>query len=50
MKVSQAEKKIARIQELALEIENDEELRDIDERWSVMAGWIEVDIDNVSLE
>ena len=45
----EAREKIAQIQKLALEIEGDRELMDIDERYSVMAGWIDTDIENVSL-
>lgn len=45
----QADKKVAQIQKLASEIENDTELKAIDERYSVMAGWIDTDIENVSL-
>tara|TARA_R110000787_G_scaffold44623_1_gene109420 strand:- start:21 stop:173 length:153 start_codon:yes stop_codon:yes gene_type:complete len=45
-----AEEKIEMIQKLASEIEHDDELKSIDERYSIMASWIDTDIDNVSLD
>lgn len=49
MKKREADKKLAKIEELASQIEHDEELKQIDERYSVCAQWIDTDIDNVSL-
>ena len=49
MNQHRADEKIEQIQALASEIENDDELKGIDERYSVMASWIDTDIKNVSL-
>ena len=50
MNKCRADEKIEEIQRLAREIESDEELKAVDERYSVMAGWIDTDIENVSLD
>ena len=50
MNKHRADEKIEEIQQLARDIENDHELKGIDERYSVMASWIDTDIDNVSLD
>lgn len=49
MNKKQAEEKIDEIKSLAWVILHDKELKAIDERYSVMAGWIDTDVDNVSL-
>lgn len=49
MNTKQADKVINEIHKLAASIEHDEELKAIDERYSVAASWCDIDIDTVSL-
>jgi len=49
MTPEQADEKLEKIESLAREIEFDEELKKIDERYNVVAKWIETDINDVSL-
>lgn len=49
MKINAANKIIERIERLANQLEHDEELKKLDERYSVAASWVDLDIDNVSL-
>jgi hypothetical protein len=49
MNIKQADKKLERIRMLAEEIEDDEQLKKLDERYSITAKWIDTDIKNVSL-
>lgn len=46
MKPSEADEKFALIEQLAQEIEDDEELAAIDSRYRNTAKWIDVDIEN----
>ena len=50
MTPKQADKKLEQIEKLAREIELDGELKQIDERYSFCAKWIETDINDVSLD
>jgi hypothetical protein len=45
----QADEIFEQINELASQIENDEELKIIDGRYSITAKWIETDIENASV-
>ena len=49
MNKNQADEKIEEINNLVWEIFHDKELKALDERYSVMADWIDTNIDNVSL-
>ena len=49
MNIQEANEKIKIIESLALEIELDEELKSIDERYSIAAKWCDMDIENVDL-
>lgn len=46
MTPAQADQKLAQIEQLAREIETDEELKKIDPRYAITAMWIETDIEN----
>ena len=49
MTTDEADEKLEQIARLAEEIEKDNNLAEIDERYRVTAKWIDVDIDNTSL-
>lgn len=46
----EADNKLEQIANLAEQIERDEELKKTDERYSILAKWIDTDIDCVSLD
>ena len=48
MNTQEADEKLDLIEEIASEIENDEELADIDERYKITAKWIDTDISNAT--
>ncbi|WPL11415.1 MULTISPECIES: hypothetical protein [Thiorhodovibrio] len=48
MTPEQADEKLAQIERLAQEIEDDAELAEIDERYRITAKWIDTDIECVS--
>lgn len=49
MNRQKANEKLDEIRRLAEELEEDEELKGIDERYSILAMWIETDLDTVSI-
>ena len=49
MKKHEADEIFSQIEQLASKVEHDEELKQIDERYSVTASWVDVDITNTSL-
>ena len=49
MKKHEADEIFDQILKLAQQVEHDEELKQIDERYSVTAGWIDLDVSNTSL-
>ena len=48
MTTEEADEKLEQIAALADEIENDDELATIDQRYSITAKWIDTDIENAS--
>lgn len=48
MTPEQADEKLAQIAKLAQEIEDDEDLAAIDERYQITAKWIDTNINNVN--
>ena len=49
MTIDEADEILSKINDLALEIEEDKELQRVDPRYAILAKWIETDIDSVSL-
>ena len=49
MTIDEADEILSKINDLALEIEEDKELQRVDPRYAILAKWIETDIDAVSL-
>ena len=49
MNIEEAEVIFSEIQELATKVELDEELKKIDERYSISASWIDTDVSNITL-
>jgi len=50
MTKAEADEKLEIIERIASEVEHDEELQKIDKRYSIMAKWIETDIECVDTD
>jgi len=48
MDISEAEQIREEIESLALKLESDQELKELDPRYAIMASWIDTDLENVS--
>ncbi len=49
MSIEEAEEKCKIIDQLALEIENDAQLKRLEPRYNIMAKWIDTDIESCSI-
>lgn len=49
MTIEEADEILSKINDLALEIEEDKDLQRVDPRYAIVAKWIDTDVDSVTL-